>query len=308
MVATPERLMKALVAYWVATWRSNGTLVTLQEMIDSSCHLAVRGAPAQGENTMHLSMKHSKSYLRITFDDSLPANINLRKHKEDLGNFMTRNPSIVLAMYPLLDEQIEMYGLINLFGMKSQAQMSHLDKIQLLARYHLQLDDEPIPPGLAEANREHPEIKIIMLRMNWKGDITFERHVGNAPTTVADFTMWLQSIAEPQSPADTGDETLQEWADAWRREDELAEIKPCSWSYKMFLNYDSTQKLKDGLWQSLDSGEDFHRLLDELKDDNLRLVFIKTHLLEEARLLFTDKLLSSIEHGNASECDTDSQP
>lgn len=135
MTLTPEKLKNLLVAYYVASWRSNGVPVTLQEMIgqtfrfdpDSDDDLDSVGQ--LGPYETYLSMKHSNGYLRVRCDDSAPNDPSLKSHYKDLEVFMANHPDVVAAMDLWLDKDIERHGLVQMFDSKPLGDMNRKEKV-----------------------------------------------------------------------------------------------------------------------------------------------------------------------------------
>jgi hypothetical protein len=137
MTITPKQLRNYLVSYYVSTWRSHGVTVTLQEMMSQTFSF---NNDSLGDGVEHdhekvqadevyLSLKHSSSYLRVRFDNSVPKDPGLKGHYVDLQAFMVKNPSVVVEMGILLDEEIERHALLPLLASKPVVQMNMREKV-----------------------------------------------------------------------------------------------------------------------------------------------------------------------------------
>lgn len=137
MKLTPEQLKTHLVTYYVDTWRSSGVSVTFQEMINQTW--SSRRAPDEdgeaistGESQppeVFIYMKYSNCYLRVRCDNTPPRDTGLRAHYGDLEAFMLSHHTVVVAMNPLLDEDIEQQNLDGEFGRELLSNMSMKEKV-----------------------------------------------------------------------------------------------------------------------------------------------------------------------------------
>ncbi|KAK6081694.1 hypothetical protein SCUP515_02941 [Seiridium cupressi] len=274
MSVTPEQLKNLPVSYYVSSWRSNGTTVTMQEMMrqtfrfdpNYSAEKDDGGGEIQSQpRELYLSIQNSDLYLRIRCDDSAPKDAELHAHYADLKDFILKNPDVVAAMFPLLDQDIERRGLIEGADSKPLARLNMKEKLQLLARHQLQLAEISLPP---ESTKE-TKLKVCLLKITGPDKTEFEFHEATISGKQGEhegFLAWLNSIATPKCAAITNYDAYDCMQSIWDPPSPASlqrlmsmpwppetSSQDCTrWSYKKLVNKGKTAELT-GNWGGLET-------------------------------------------------------